>query len=821
VARLITFGGLSARNGSVINGVANPRSRLAILAVLAVAGERGIRREKLAALFWPDSDEERARTALRQALFTLKRDIGAGDITIGVSDLRLNPDVLTADVTDFDVAIRNQRFADAAGFYRGSFLDGVYLRESPEFERWAEEQRTRLSSEYGRALERAAEAAREGGDHRAACDWWEKRARHDPLSGRVARLYMEALAAAGDREQAIRYAFTHAELVKEELEAEPDAEVLSLAERLREATGGSRSTGSAVTDRERHDVPDPDSSTGNLASDTHRTAMPWHARTGNRIAVTVAAITVLGFAVRSLLAKGHPIQPGLVAIGDFENRTGDSTLNSVSRLASSRIIEVLTLSGHGGTLDLREVAGSGGATRDLQARARRTSAEYLVRGALELRGDSLTMIGQVQQARSAATRLQMEPITVSLLERDRIVDEVRERLGGAIVALGDTAFPLWRTGRSRPPRYSAYHEFKQGIDALVNQGMRPAIQHFVKSMELDPGFAQAKLWYLEQASALASESLRVDSVRAAVLVQRVTFVAYDQVATDRQVAFIDGRLEDVYTAARQMVAMAPTAPDVKMLLAQAAFATRRFREAIDQLHGIHTFPAWVGGLNQRRNWDLSAHRLLGDLDVGIAEWRQAVAENPDRVNVCEQGFSLLAAAGLESAIDSLLVACERLPDARPNADRNLQTAGRNLRMNGYDDAAERAFRRALEIRSKLAATGGRPMFGVALLHMDLGEWQAAYDILLAIPNPNGDVRVSLGVSAAHVGDTARAREVIAWTETLNKRNGAEMDRALVELALGERDRALASLRAAIASGVSPGWTAWYVRPIRLILLYSL
>jgi hypothetical protein len=301
----------------------------------------------------------------------------------------------------------------------------------------------------------------------------------------------------------------------------------------------------------------------------------------------------------------------------------------------------------------------------------------------------------------------MEPITVSLLERDRIVDEVRERLGGAIVALGDTAFPLWRSGRSRPPRYSAYHEFKQGLDALVRQGMQPAIRHFIRSMELDPGFAQAKLWYLEQAIALASESLRVDSVRAAVLAQRATFVAYDQIATDRQVAFIDGRLEDVYTAARQMVAMAPTAPDAKMALAQAAFATRRFREAIDQLHGVHALPAWIGGLSQRRNWDLSAHRLLGDLDVGIAEWRQAVVENPDRVNVCEQGFSLLAAAGLESAIDSLLVASKtRTRKPSTSATWGIQPPeSPNLPIAWISLASSRAIATSASIREpKLAAS---------------------------------------------------------------------------------------------------------------------
>lgn len=806
MARLITFGGLSARNGAVINGVANPRSRLAILAVLAVAGERGLRRERLAAMFWPDSDEERARNALRQALFTLKRDIGGGDITLGVSDLRLNPEVLTADVTDFDVAMREQRFADAASLYRGAFLDGVYLKESPDFERWTEEHRARLSSDYGRALERAAAEAHQQRDFRSAADWWEQRARHDPLSGRVARLYMEALVAAGDREQAIRHASQHVDLVRRELEVEPDAEVLALAETLKEAPKVAQRAGAATAVQEPLLFSDP----VHPMAERPRADLPLtgNGRRGVRVAVIIAGLTVLGLTSRSLLTTGPAIQPGLVAIDDFDNRTGDSSLNAVTRLASSRLIEVISLSGHGGSIDLRQTSGA----HESQD-PRKTPAEFLLRGTLERRGrDSLAMIAQIVRARSGATSLPLEPITVPLSERDRLVDEVRERAGGAVVALGDTAFPLWRSGRSRPPRYSAYHEFRQGIDALVQQGMEEAVRHFLKAMELDTSFAQAKLWYLEQASGLESERHRVDSVLSVVRTQRGGYVPYDQLALDRQVAFLEGRLEDMYTAARQMVAMAPDAPDVKMLMAHAAYATRRYHEAIEQYHGVHAAPAWVSGLHLRHRGDLWAHRLLGDLDVAIAEWRQVVAQNPDAVDLCELGIGLFAAAGRESSVDSVITACEQLPASRRDTDRTLVMAGGNFRMRGHDAAAQRVFRRALSIRTRLAAEGARPKGSVAMIHADLGEWQAAYDILRPIASPNAFQRVMLGVAAAHVGDTATARAVIRWTDTQSKRDGAEMDRAFIEAALGERDQAIASLRAAVRSGVVPGFANWYVRP---------
>ena len=76
--RLRTFGGLSIENGRVSAAAATRRRPLALLALLAVAGNRGLPREKVVSLLWPDSDEERGRNSLSQALAALRRDM-AGD----------------------------------------------------------------------------------------------------------------------------------------------------------------------------------------------------------------------------------------------------------------------------------------------------------------------------------------------------------------------------------------------------------------------------------------------------------------------------------------------------------------------------------------------------------------------------------------------------------------------------------------------------------------------------------------------------------------------------------------------------------------------
>ena len=72
--RLATLGGLSLGNSAAAD-VAIPRRRLALLALLAAAGDRGLSRDKLVAYFWPDSAAEDARHSLEQLLYSLRQQV--------------------------------------------------------------------------------------------------------------------------------------------------------------------------------------------------------------------------------------------------------------------------------------------------------------------------------------------------------------------------------------------------------------------------------------------------------------------------------------------------------------------------------------------------------------------------------------------------------------------------------------------------------------------------------------------------------------------------------------------------------------------------
>jgi DNA-binding SARP family transcriptional activator/tetratricopeptide (TPR) repeat protein len=236
VLRLITFGGLGFEPG---DGSAAPRlrpPRLALLAVLAAAGDRGLSRERLVSVFWPEVDESHARHSLRQSRYGLRNDLNRDVIRSARSTLVLDATEISSDVADFHAALAAGDRARAVALASGPFLDGFYLPGVPGFERWVEDERSRLAAATKAALISLAEEATRANQADAAVDWWRQLTLTDPVSGRFALGYLRALAGRGDRAEALAFARQHEAVVRRELEADPDVDIRRLEADLRTPT---------------------------------------------------------------------------------------------------------------------------------------------------------------------------------------------------------------------------------------------------------------------------------------------------------------------------------------------------------------------------------------------------------------------------------------------------------------------------------------------------------------------------------------------------------------------------------------------------------
>jgi DNA-binding SARP family transcriptional activator len=337
------------------------RRPLALLALLATSGSRGLSRDKVTALLWPESDAERGRNSLSQVLSSLRRELGAGDLVLGTAEIRLNADAITSDVEDFEASVSHGDFERAVAIQSGPFLDGFYLTDAPEFERWVEEQRARLIEKQRDALERLALDADRRADRAGAVAWWRRLAAVDPTSARAAVGLMEALAVSGDGAAALRHFQVYTALLEQELHAEPDAAVVRLAERLRR---GDRVTREALTVAPTF-TPDgtpaaiPRSAVATVAIEA--SPPPFWRRMRMKGGYALATFTLLVGALMALRAAGvgpfatllsaGRLGPNeLVLVADFETTGPDSALSGPlaqmmrSGLSQSRVIEIVQLS---------------------------------------------------------------------------------------------------------------------------------------------------------------------------------------------------------------------------------------------------------------------------------------------------------------------------------------------------------------------------------------------------------------------------------------------------------------------------------------------
>lgn len=339
--RIITFGGCLLRRDDGTE-IPVPRRRMALLVVVTAAGSRGVSRDKLLHLLWPELDEERGRAALSQALYALRKDLGSEDALAGTADLRADPAQISSDRAEFLAAIADGRDELAVKGYRGAYLDGFHIREAPEFEDEVARERHDLASRYTAALERLARQEGERGDHTAAVRLWRQRANLDPTDAGVAVALMRAMVAAGDRAGALRHAEVYTEILHTTADLPPEQMVLAAAAEIR---GGAK-TPSAIsyptTSAASASAPvipggsaNPNGASGNGYRIARRMT-PW----------LVASLAFLLLVLRFVWSDGFPAHPQsrVVAVTEFQDFAGDSLTGPLTELLRTALANVPGLS---------------------------------------------------------------------------------------------------------------------------------------------------------------------------------------------------------------------------------------------------------------------------------------------------------------------------------------------------------------------------------------------------------------------------------------------------------------------------------------------
>lgn len=240
--RLRTLGSvdLRAADGSQIQSVLRQPKRLALLIHLALGtgrcGDAPVyyRRDRLLALFWPESDEEKARGSLSQAVFQLRAALGRDTIVSrGDEEIGIAAGALWADACEFEEHCRAGRPEDAMALYHGELLPGFLVDDAPEFDRWLDERRSRVATCAATACASLASQAERAGKLALAVEWARRAISIQPFNEPAHQRLIALLDHSGDRAAALRAYEELRELLRTELDAEPSAETMELVRAVR------------------------------------------------------------------------------------------------------------------------------------------------------------------------------------------------------------------------------------------------------------------------------------------------------------------------------------------------------------------------------------------------------------------------------------------------------------------------------------------------------------------------------------------------------------------------------------------------------------
>jgi len=803
--RLKTIGGLWIEAETPLPPL-GPR-QLGLLALVAAAGKRGVSRDRVIGILWPESEQEPARHTLSQMLYRLKRETGRDWIS-ATPELRLDPGV-SSDVGELLDALAGGDLKAAAELYSGSFLDGFFVPGAAEFERWAETERSRLHMLALRAIEQLADQADQEGRSGEAIRWWHRLTELDPLSARYAAGHMRALAGGGDRARALAQARIHQDVVRRELDVEVDPAVRQLEATLRKPAATSSQPAPAAAPAAAPALP----AATVAASPARLTAKPF--RLGLLLASLGAAALIVAAALRlvppaatdrPVLAVGAiRVAPDTTSTGPVLRdmlATGLGGVEGLQVVANSRLLE-LTPRG------ADTVAGS---TSDA---ARRAGAAEVIEGEMlrEAAGFVLTL-----RRVALASGVVRRGYVVRAQDPYDLVDSATAVIARDFqLAASSTAVRAVRT--ASPEAYLLYEE---GLRAYYQFDTHAAYRLMTAALQRDSSFAMAAYWVWQLGRSQVDDAQsQSDLSRAKRLAPRA--IDRERLLIQGSAAELDGPVSQRIAIAETLSVRYPEDPDGQYLLGAARFhagdwpgsvAAYNRAVALDSVAEATKGPfcrvcATLTALSQTYVWwdslpaaEQSLRRLIAFRPEEAAAWINLVEPLLRQGRRAEAEVAFQRGAALTTGSPTVrgllnrdLIRWGRFEEADRELLSDLSSAAQNERAEGrwlmlISLRNQGRLREALALARDGSIPGsersvrdlGVEGINLAVLALELGRWSEAARLYREIsPHaPRADqvpghvARVSAwmltlaGLAHAMGGDTAAARRLVDTVETLGR-----------------------------------------------------
>lgn len=482
-------------DGHPVDAVLRQPKLLALLAYLAMPRPgTWHRRDAILAAFWPDADQGRARTSLRNALYSLRRHLEEGAIrTRGADDVSIDADKVTTDVAGMLDDLADGRPSAALARYVGELLPALHIAEAGGFEEWLDVERARVKSLARKAVAQVVDACEKSGDVQGAIDAVRRATALDPEDETAIRRLLTLLGRSGDRSQALAVYETFRARMSSEFGVAPSAETRALVSAL---TLREESLASVPSFSMPEGLPTLVARDGPLAEqamlapvsrrlEVRRTPRRW------RWAAAAVLVAVSALPLLSLMRRDAALESRSLVVLPMDNETGDTNLAYVAEGLAENVAR--RLEGMGG-IKVRSGARSDwphSVRRDYKTIAERFGSTILLRTALTKMRDSLEVRATVMDVESGTSGLLL---TRRFTTHDlrNVETELAARVAGAWFRVPLAMMPQVAETPVDPVSYALTMEGWSIQLRGISPGKRSrAKELFDSALVLDPGNARA------------------------------------------------------------------------------------------------------------------------------------------------------------------------------------------------------------------------------------------------------------------------------------------------------------------------------------------
>jgi tetratricopeptide (TPR) repeat protein/TolB-like protein len=566
-----------------------------------------------------------------------------------------------------------------------------------------------------------------------------------------------------------------------------------------------------------------------LGGSAHRSSLPQRARFASRrgwraAVLGVGLIALVGGIAFVLARRSSNLITGRVVVAAIDNRTGDSSLDNLGRMAADWVTQGLTETGLVEVVPsvtvmattatpTQQGTGNPGAAGVL-ALGRETRAQTVVSGAYYRQGDSLRFQIEIADARDGKVLRALDPVVGPVGNPLAAVEKVRQRVMIALATLFNPKLAGWAAGASQPPDYQAYQEFVEGLDRFARFDYPGARDHFDRAAAGDSTFNVALIWSAT-ARLNMGEHAGADSIVRRLERSHRPLAPVDRSYLGWVAGIVRGNGPAALEASRELARVAPGS-DAEFLLSGGAIAFNRPREAIASMDRVDPDRGLFRGTYVYA-WDLTtALHLLGEHRRELTEATAGRRRAPGQLGGVVTEVRALAALGRTDELRQRLDEALQLPtqDAWTPGSVALLAAA-ELRAHGYPEAARDAVTRAVTWFERRRAEVGREDdggLGLALAYFEAGRLADARRLLegfIASPTASGAMGRfaalgTLGAIAAREGKRAEALRFEGLLKTSPERymlGGNTYQRARIRALLGDRETAVELLQSAILQGI--------------------